>query len=297
MNVIIVTNCTNRKRSIGDEPVVPPERLNHESVDDFAVRWIEKANQNEVKIKAKKLYCGRGYNEILVSQDKLASRLITISAGFGALLEDDTIPPYNFTFENLQRLNIDHLDWWQSINKARGKSDIVQKIVNDSSVDLILMSVSEKYLNFILEELNSLKTDTLKKIRIIIGYKPPKSVEKYTIYYDSRLDGPNSPIRGTRSDFNSRALRHFTENIILKNETNTIESHRNKVNELLDHMEYPSIPKRKKVTDEEVRSLIKAYWNESGGRSSICLRLLRDNAGVACEQSRFAKLFRQVKAK
>jgi hypothetical protein len=267
-----------------------------ESVEEYATRWVEHAQAHPNQVVPGDLYCGRGYGEALSAAQKLGADLYTVSAGFGLLQDDHTIPPYNFTSTNLAKLNESPATWWQAINQARQTHGVLTETLMDDSLDLALLSISTSYMKLIEHELSNLPEKALKKVRLIIGYKPPSSLQANTVLYDSRLDGPDSSLRGTRADFNSRALRHFVENVALKTNNHSIANHRKLADALLTPMRSPSIPKRQKATDDEIKNLIRGYWAESGGRSGTSLRILRDKAGVACEQGRFAELFRQVRA-
>ncbi|MCB2427119.1 DUF6884 domain-containing protein [Methylophaga pinxianii] len=296
MNAIIVTNCTSRKRIKPGKSLEAPSQLEGESVEKYARRWIEYAQTHSVQVVPEDLYCSRGYGEAIRAAQKLGADIYTVSAGFGLLTNQHTIPPYNFTLTDLYKITDTLDDWWRAINLARESRDILTEIIMDESIDLALISISTSYMRLIETELLNLPERALKKLRLVIGYEPPTSLEKFAIKYDSRLDGPNSPIRGTRADFNSRALHHFVENVVLKTNDHSIENHKDFANALLEPMIPLSAPKRQKATDEEIKALIEKNWRESGGRSGSALRLLRDKAGVACEQGRFSKLFRQVMA-
>ena len=112
--------------------------------------------------------------------------------------------------------------------------------------------------------------------------------------YDDRLDGPNSPVRGTRSDFPQRAARHFVK-ILASMDGNSASHHVDAVTAELEHMRPPAKHNRRRLSDEEIRATIQSHWDVVDGQSSTMLRHLRDKLGVACEQSRFAELFRQIK--
>ena len=62
---------------------------------------------------------------------------------------------------------------------------------------------------------------------------------------------------------------------------------------------FPSPPRffRSPRTDVEIADLILANWERAEGKSSRMLRVLRDDLDIACEQSRFARLFRETAAR
>jgi len=58
----------------------------------------------------------------------------------------------------------------------------------------------------------------------------------------------------------------------------------------------PPLTKRdRRLDDIELAAVIRHYWDETDGSATRMLRLLRDEMGIACEQKRFAVLFRQLK--
>ncbi|EJY58328.1 hypothetical protein PACIG1_5859 [Pseudomonas aeruginosa CIG1] len=52
--------------------------------------------------------------------------------------------------------------------------------------------------------------------------------------------------------------------------------------------------KRRRASDEEVKALLIAAWGTHNGSSTRLLRYLRDDALVACEQSRFRSLWLEL---
>jgi hypothetical protein len=114
--------------------------------------------------------------------------------------------------------------------------------------------------------------------------------------YDDRLDGPASPIKGTRSDFAGRALRHFSDFILPGAEGGAPDHHSRAVRKAMEEWPFPSMVERRRLTDEEILSLLNEHWEAARGSTSALLRLFRDQLNVACEQGRFAALARQVRA-
>ena len=110
--------------------------------------------------------------------------------------------------------------------------------------------------------------------------------------YDDRLAEVSSG--GTKSDFAQRALNHYVREILPKTPRQLAEE-RDAVCSALAGVTRPSaVPTRTKADDEQLRLLITKLISIVGPKKSIMLRYLRDKEGVACEQSRFAKLFAEV---
>jgi hypothetical protein len=55
------------------------------------------------------------------------------------------------------------------------------------------------------------------------------------------------------------------------------------------------IPPRERKSDEELMEIMDLNWGRARGQASLMLRVLRDDLLIACEQKRFAGLFRHLK--
>lgn len=106
--------------------------------------------------------------------------------------------------------------------------------------------------------------------------------------YDERLEGlPN--YAGTRTDFPQRALLHFVQEL---------DGHRRDFGTAhasvlfeMSKLKKPELPVRVKKSDEEIMALLAKNWDKYDGASGRLLRFLRDEKKVACEQSRFRRLW------
>src|SRR5262249_30285748 len=122
----------------------------------------------------------------------------------------------------------------------------------------------------------------------------PSRLLRCILPYDNRLDGPDSPIPGTRGDFSSRAMRHFVEQVWPEQNYGSIEKHKAAISRRLAKWRRPKFVSRPSKTDEEIIRLIKKNWKSIEGKCSIGLRYLRDVEKVACEQGRFSALFHRA---
>ena len=150
-----------------------PQRVAGESVEAYAARWVEYAQATPTQVTPGDLYCGRGYGEALSAAQRIGADLYTVSAGFGLLRSDHMIPPYNFTSTDLANLKAPPTIWWKAINQARHTQGMLTERLMDDSLDLALLSVSTSYMKLIEHELSNLPEKALKKVRLVIGYKPP----------------------------------------------------------------------------------------------------------------------------
>jgi hypothetical protein len=128
----------------------------------------------------------------------------------------------------------------------------------------------------------------------IRGQVDPR-LESFIMPYDERLEDLSSGFRGTRSDFAPRALRHFAEVVLVEHPRESADQHRAVVNKALAAWSVPETPTRPRISDEQVKALIRQHWADVSGQSGRMLRLLRDDLSVACEQGRFRALFQLVR--
>ena len=76
----------------------------------------------------------------------------------------------------------------------------------------ILIALPSPYLTMIEPEIEQLPPRALSRTRIFTGQSfrfRDDSLKSHLMPYDARLDGPDSPVPGTATDFASRALRDF----------------------------------------------------------------------------------------
>jgi hypothetical protein len=112
--------------------------------------------------------------------------------------------------------------------------------------------------------------------------------------YDQRLDSICS-YKGTRGDFPQRALLHFVKKLNGHFFEATISTEM--VRNVMIAGKTIQLPKRKKLDNSQISQIIESNWLSSGGRATQLLRVLRDKELVACEQSRFSSLWREVQTK
>ena len=111
--------------------------------------------------------------------------------------------------------------------------------------------------------------------------------------YDDRLNGPDTDIPGTQADFSARALRHFVGLHGKSKIISSISEDAELVKKTINQWKFPAPIKRLIQSDAEIKSFINKNWDLVEGRSGKMLRFYRDS-GFACEQSRFAYLFRSA---
>ena len=162
----------------------------------------------------------------------------------------------------------------------------------------ILIALPETYLEMLAPDLTALPPSAQERIRIFTGApieRLPPALQPYRMPYDNRLDGPDSPRPGTVSDFASRALAHFVALGRGRAPQATLADDAEAVSSDLASWRRPDKFNRQRHDDKTMLELIDRHWEGNGGSSSRLLRFFRDELNIACEQSRFAGLARQVR--
>lgn len=297
---LVLTSCTNRKR-------VPAPRaltacaVKAGALDTVAADWTERIAGADLAVAASELYCGRAFREAEAAAAIAGGRLMVVSAGLGLVAADTCVPSYSLTVvpgagDNiLERIagRPSAADWWQALGRRSAFGVSLVECIK-SSRGLVLMALSAQYLNMVAADLLAVSEKAQRRFRIFC-LSPrsalPEGLRGYVMPYDARFDGAGSPVPGTRGDFAQRALIHFVEKILPARADGDLEAHAKAVNRTLSALRPPETITRTKASDAEIIALIHRHWNAVEGRSGRMLRYLRDDLGVACEQSRFRDLF------
>ena len=170
------------------------------------------------------------------------------------------------------------------------------RLIARSPDQLVLIACPEAYALMISNDLVTLDDRHLERVRLF-GPRNPESLSKrmrrILMPYNENFDGSESPLPGTRVDFPQRTCRHFVERVMPNMPfPNCLAQHRSTVLQLMSELPPPTPVKRQTMSDEQIVQLITQCWDEANGHSSKMLRVLRDHKNVACEQSRFAALFK-----
>ena len=255
------------------------------------------------KLRPDRLYCGRAFLEGRKAASCLDAEFFVISAGYGLVSERDEVAPYSLTVvpgkadsiaRKVPRSEWLPNTWWRMLGENTPAKTDLRALLAQTEPDLILMSLSAGYAHLIADELQVLMPDLKPRLRIFCAgdnSRVPPAVADNIMPYDARLDGPDSPIRGTMSDFSGRALHHYARGVrdgVIKG-MNLTEDKTDLVT-MMAGWTPPNRPRRERQTDEEIIAFILDAWCRTGGRSSTSLRLLKDS-GRACEQGRFRDLF------
>ncbi len=305
MQVVILIPCSERKFIKPDKNMCA-QHLTTGPIGHVAHAWGMRMRSTTHRFRPNEIYCGRAYQEGRKAANCLNAELIVISAGYGIVKENDEIAPYSLTVSTgkldsisrkVNRAEWSLKRWWKMLGENTPATANLSQLLAHSDPDLILNSLSTRYTGLIQDELTSISSKLKQRMRLFCSatnpYVPTDLVDNI-MPYDVRFNGPDSPIRGTMSDFSCRAAHHFAQSI-QSGMIRGVNLDEDKFN-LLDMMKTwtpPNLPHRIRQTDEEVIEFILNSWHQTGGLSGNSLRHLR-NSGFACEQGRFRNLFKRA---
>jgi hypothetical protein len=301
MRIIAVTTCTDRKRSSVPYKLTAIHLpAGPQSV--VARAWRARVRAAQPLKSATEVYCGRSFQEAVLAARAGRAEFRIVSGGLGLVRGDEQIPSYGlslvpqsseFIGARVTDESFDVARWWREIQRSDQTAPLAE-LLHANPTSIAVIGISKVYLSLIAKDLMSLDDCDLDRLRLIgMGIRTacPSRLQRCLLPYDDRLDGPDSPIRGTRTDFSSRAMRHFIESVLPEQQVGSIEDHKDAVNRSLARWRHPKSVSRPSKTDEEIIDLISKNWKAIKGKSSIGLRYLRDVENIACEQGRFRSLF------
>lgn len=304
-DVIVITSCTSRKRKVNT--VVHLETAHAaDSLSNLAHHWkqqVQAIRESEL-LAASDLYAGRSISEAKQTAGALFSPLYIVSAGHGVLRADELVPAYDVTVSPapgnrlyccLLRLKKSPADWWQALIEAFGRQRSLAQLITASAHATVLLAVPSAYLRLLETDLACLSDADIQRLRVLTSCHGAtclaSRLQHLVMPYDERLEGLPT-YAGTRSDFPQRALRHFTT--VLQGHELSLESAREQVSQAMAALQKPVLPKRQRKTDDDIVALLRQNWERMQGSSTALLRYLRDDALIACEQSRFRALHQRA---
>ncbi|MBY5324331.1 hypothetical protein HFN11_29150 [Rhizobium leguminosarum] len=296
---VILTACTQRKR-VTPNPLLCARDLPIGTLGQVAKAWMAKVATVEAVAPAKDIYCGRSFVEAKKAAAIAQADLHIVSAGLGLIHSQQDIPSYNLTVSKgsqdciLDKLE-DHgdTDWWAALGGHKTMNDLL-----DKASGLIIIALPSPYLRMVAPALQGVSDALCDRIRIVGGRDVPDlnpRLEGVRLPYDDRLDGPQSTLPGTRSDFASRAGRHFVENVLATAPLATAREHAELVEIALSGWDRPLSKSGMRMSDSDLKSIVRDHWSRADGRATKLLRILRDELNIACEQKRFSRLTAEIR--
>ncbi len=292
---LVISNCSKRKRLPVDSSLQARD-LPTGLTEAVAFAWATRIRTAAVTGRADDLYGGRAFVEARRAARESGGKLAIVSAGLGLIDGDTPVPSYGLTTISKDADNIlsktseSAPDWWDAL----GRLSPLQSQVLESEQGLILAALPGPYLAMVADAWARWPAERLARLRLFCRASPdtlPTALRDAWMPYDDRLDSIAVDLQGTRMDFAQRAVSHFVTGIT---GGASAKQDRDAVRAAQQGLVARVVPVRIRLTDAEIVTTIEAHWEAVNGRSHAMLRRLRDDLGLACEQSRFKGLFRTV---
>ena len=265
--------------------------------------WKRRLAAADVTYPAKELYGGRNFALARDASRLTGSPLWVVSAGLGMVSVEDRVPAYSATVAGrkadsvLKKLPGSPTagSWWRALAGAGS----LARMIAASAASPVLLALPGSYLKMVESDLLGLSDVALQQLRIFTrspqGRFDPR-LQRLVLPYDVRLDGPDSPIRGTLSDFAARALRDFCSHVLSEFPGGSLAEHRLAVERRVATWQVPparrALPRQR---DDQILALIRLNWERTEGRTSELIRLFRDDLQVPCEARRMRRLAETVR--
>jgi len=297
VTTVVVTSCTQRKSGRGGANLahLPPTS----TVERLADAWRQLISSTVPMGTAQSLYQGRSISDTVATAACLGVPWYVVSAGLGLVASDRMVPMYECTVAagsalsgRLKLAGATTTDWWRTIN--------IQQPLPLSRLIMqfrTLLALPSSYLRMIHDDLAQVSDEKAQQLRIFTSRSGAQFVPRHltdcVMPYDDRLESIPR-YAGTQSDFAQRALRHFVE--ALRAAPLSLNESRTAVSAALAHRARRFRTAGTRVTDEELRGVLREQWTRHAGSSTRLLRYLRDEAGICCEQKRFSRIWQAMAA-
>jgi hypothetical protein len=297
---LVVTTCSKRK-SIQPPADATPGSLPNGPQKSIEIAWLSKIRKLPIDLPASEFYAGRGFALAAEAAKLAGAKLYILSAGLGLVPARRHIPVYGLTVSGghadsiAERVSgrFDAPAWFSRLLSNPHSDQWTDAAKRNSG--RILIALSRPYAAMVGESLSALPPRALARLRIFgasLDSVLPASLHSAIVPYDDRLD---AIFPGTRSDFSQRAMFHFVRSIAPISVPDR-EADFAAVVAALGGLRFPIRPRRPRRTDEEILSLILKRLQSKSGAGRM-LTALRKEEGIACEQSRFGRLYRDAVAK
>ena len=296
MKIALVTNCAARK-ALRPARRLSARSLRRGSAREVAREWVCRVRTADQRVAAKELYQGRAFREATIAAQTTGNSLHIVSAGVGFIRDTDLIPAYSLTATKnhpdaiLGKISEKDLNaWWRSMSGIGVSKRSLADWIRSTRDTLVVLALTPNYLALVKNELEELRWNDLQRIRLVgprTSADLSEDLKQFLMPYDGRLNGEDSPIRGTESDFPQRAVRHFISLVANGRSLGSPLKDSRLVRDALSGWRFDRGMVRTRLSDSELRKVISRVLRSCGGHWTVALRVLRDELHIACEQARF----------
>ena len=289
----VVVSCAERKCHPA-ETGLTVKGVDQETFDARLEKWLEAIAAPQDGHKVADLYQGEHWSVARsLSSDTVS--VWTASAGFGLLALDDIIPSYDATFSpghpnsvssarsaTARRLELGK--WWHAlqIRPTRPTSETLESL---NAHGPVIVAASQPYLQAMRGEIKNANDRTGHALVIATAGSVPSDLSHLRLPCDGRLRSVLGGSMGAVSVRLAKELASIPEREL------TMASATERTDQLMAGCEPLAQFQRKTLPDNEIVDFIDSRRSDTATTSaSRLLRELRDS-GMACEQSRFKRLF------
>lgn len=292
----ILVPCSSLK-SVPATSAARAVSLSNDSQSIVETAWLATVSDLKIAAFARDLYAGRGFRRAVRLAAQLGAELYVVSAGLGLVRADARIPSYGLTLSGSDGDNIttkitgcfNPSAWWNAVNCGPFATPL--ESLFETTRGLVLAAVSRPYACMIGPALAELDHADRARLRIVgsrLQTVLHKSLHPFIMPYDDRL---NRLVSGAHVDLAQRALVHFAQYCLGALPNEDAAAHAIWVSGALDGTCAVSPPVRRRCSDDVILTIISRYLDARVAGVSRLLRTLRRDEGVACEQSRFGRLY------
>jgi hypothetical protein len=290
MNVHIIAACADRKSL---PPLSRMRSIRSKSIETRMVEWCERVRSDRsTRVAAQDLYLGEHWSVVrslpaVAQANGFAPTLWVASAGYGLLDATARIHSYSATFtpdhpDSVIPCGVDRRaaarEWWRKLTGTRlvgqHSRDVATVARNDPKAHVIIIG-SPTYISAMHDDIVAALQHTQLLTIITSPNGPMPTLTPYTLYATARWQ---TALGGTLISLHARVARELLQRRL------DIASVRRSLAQRQREQERPA---RTSLPDEAIQRFIK---KSAAHTHSAALRELRD-AGFACEQSRFRRLF------
>jgi hypothetical protein len=306
--VNVVVTCTKDKR----QPVADECQLRNvpgASILERIQEWQVRTNRHwKESVRVADLYSGDHWANVRALESSyFATEVWVCSAGYGLIHVDDRVAPYAATFSRSHPDSVAaHLpeserlsaaqNWWKATaskwkthfsDRPRSLTDLMAAYPKRS----FLVVASDNYMRAIADDLRDGVSHLAESDQLSIvsaGVKSLDGLDQNLVPCDARMQ---TTLGGARRSLNTRLAAKIIRE---SRKPPCATSLKKRYQKLLS--EQPPLEKynRQQLSNDEVKAFIRKQLRVSpNSQHSPLLRLLRD-ADMACEQKRFANLYKEV---
>ena len=304
MKVHLITNCSSGKSSKLGKKVQIKSICNENHSPSKA--WLELLKRKKNLLEAIDVYVGDHWSQV---KDVFNANIPVwvVSAGYGFISAKEKITSYDATFNGNHENSVSRFFygstlaeknsiWWDQINDTNSLSSAgpIERLYKSNESDVFFIVVPPNYLKVLEPELKKLVASGVinDKNTFIISSKQNLEPSLKEFFFQSK-DNLCKKLKGSRISLNIRLANYVIKR--LETQRDISSQVKSIYKGLFEELPPAEKFNRKKMTDEDVFQFLRGELqsrNDKFPSASYLLRVLRDN-GMACEQKRFGKIYKE----